>query len=204
MLLPLDSYITLSKLLCISSFIQYYTNICIDESAFVNFQLSRYTDWTYSFFWHWDGLYASLMGHHVWLLWLVRKCVMYLHDTWSVTPRTTFELLKLNQLPLLCHFVLGPVSRYFVYNSISHCSQSFREMWTCICIAAEANFDNSIMYNDFVLWVCWCSECNLELPFLRKLPKAKMGFCLTKQGQRRVKSSQRRQSRGMIFHHWVV
>lgn len=78
----------------------------------------------------------------------------------------------------------GPVSRYFTDSSISHYSQPFSEMWTCICIAAEANFDNSIMYNNFVLWVCWRFRCNLELPFLCKLPKAKMGFCSKIQGQR--------------------
>lgn len=48
--------------------------------------------WDYFFFFSlWDGGYASLKK---------MPCAI-----WSITPRTTFKLLKLNQLPLLCHYV---------------------------------------------------------------------------------------------------
>lgn len=79
-------------------------------------------------------------------------CICAAFETLHLVLR--FALLKLNQLPLFMLFCLrvgmsGPVSQCFWYNSISHYSQCFRVMWTCICIAAKANFDNSIMYNDF-------------------------------------------------------
>lgn len=133
-------------------------------------------------------------------------CLMYLNGIWSITPSSTFGLLKLSQLPLLCHFVctLG-------WQALFHATSRIAASLTTVSLSAKCGHayvllprPTSTIVLCIIILFCGCADVldvTWSYPLHASSPKQKWDFVQKYKASERSASKQKQQpqSWGMVF-----